>query len=126
MTPAVAAARSAPNLRKERVEFCNRRPITAPWAVSSSVYGEGHREAHPAALAHLVPHGRAAAGHGARDPAGRGGLQRDERGRLRPALLRRPRRAGVAGHPADGREARRRRCRAGELLTAARELPPPG
>src|SRR3712207_7890230 len=48
-------------------------------------------------------------------------LQRDERGRLRPALLRRPRGARVARHPPHGRQADRRRRRAGELLAADRK-----
>ncbi len=86
--------------------------------------GEGHREADPPALADLLPDGRAPAGHGARHQARRRGLQRHERGRVRAALLRRPRRARVAAHPADRREARRRGRRAGELLAAAGELPP--
>ena len=54
------------------------------------------------------------------DPARRRGLQRHERGRVRAALLRRPRRARVARHPAHGRPAGRRRRRAGELLAARR------
>src|SRR3954464_1323653 len=117
--------RPAPNLRKVRVLSCNERPTASTGAVSSFAYGEGHREADPPALTHLVPHGRAPAGHRAGDPARRRGLQRHERGRLRPPLLRRPRRAGVAGHPAHGREAGRRRGRAGELLAVPGELPPP-
>ena len=63
-------------------------------------------------------------GHGDGDPARRRGLQRDERGRVRAALLRRPLRARVAGHPADRRAPRRRGGRAGELLAAPGELPP--
>ncbi len=88
--------------------------------------GQGHREADPPALPDLLPDGGAPAGHRARHQAGRRGLQRNERGRLRAALLRRPRRAGVAAHPADRREAARRRRRAGELLAATGELPPSG
>ena len=84
-----------------------RRPGSRFYRVASD--GEGHREAHPAALADLLPDGRAPPGHGPGDPPRRRGLLRDERGRLRAALLRRPRGARVAGHPALGREARRRR-----------------
>src|SRR3954463_564595 len=86
--------------------------------------GEGHREAHPPALPDLVSHGRAAPGHGPRDPARRRGLQRHERGRLRAPLLRRTRRARLARHRAHDRQAARRRGRAGELLAATGELPP--
>ena len=46
------------------------------------------------------------AGHGAGDPARRGGIQRHERGRLRAALLRGPLGAGIAADPADRRAAR--------------------
>src|SRR3954468_9242311 len=46
------------------------------------------------------------------EPRGRGGHRRKDEAPLPPPVLRRPRRAGVAGHPADRREARRRRCRA--------------
>ena len=88
--------------------------------------GQGHGEAHPPALPDFVPHGRAPAGDRAGDPPRRRGLQRDERGRLRAALLRRPLRAGLAGHRADRRAAGRRRRRAGELLAAPGELPPAG
>ncbi len=55
--------------------------------------GQGHREAHPAAVADLVPDGGAAARLRARDQAGRRGLLADERRGLRAPLLRRPRRA---------------------------------
>ena len=58
------------------------------------------------------------------DPARRRGLQRDERGRVRAPLLRRPLRARGAGDRPLGREAGRRPGRAGDLLAAARELPP--
>ena len=64
--------------RKVRKNRADRAAPTlgARAAVSWSVDGEGHREADPPALADLVPDGRAPAGHGARDPAGRRGLQR--------------------------------------------------
>src|SRR4029079_17397058 len=61
--------------------------------------GQGHREADPAAVAHLLPDGRAPAGDRGRDPPRRGGVQRHERGRVRAALLRRPLRARIAAHP---------------------------
>ena len=118
-------ARSGLNSRKDRAEAARGARTLASPRLPLSADGEGHREADPAALADLVPDGRAPARHGARDPARRRGLQRDERGRVRAALLRRPRGARVAGHPADGRQARRRRRRAGELLAAPGELPPP-
>ena len=117
--------RSTPTLRK-RPQRAGRSATRVARAARSIVTtnGEGHREAHPPALPDLVPDGGAPAGHGPRDPPRRRGLQRDERGRLRPALLRRPRRARLAGDPADRRQAARRRRRAGELLAAAGELPP--
>ena len=65
--------------------------------VSWLPHGQGHRKAHPPALADLVPDGRAAAGLGARDPPGRRGLRADDQRRgVQPALLRRPRRALLA------------------------------
>ena len=70
--------------------------------LSCEADGKGHREADPPAVADLLPDGGAPAGHGARDPARRRGLQRHERGRLRAALLRRPLGARIAAHPADG------------------------
>ena len=89
-------------------------------------HGKRHREAHPPALADLVPDGGAPAGVRARDQAGRRGLQRDERRRLRAPLLRRPRRARGARHLPEGREAaggllrgRALHAAAGELLPAA-------
>ena len=88
-------------------------------------HGQGHREAHPPAVADLVPDGRATAGLGAGDQAGRRGLLADERRGLRPALLRRPRRAGQPRHRAEGGQAERGLLRGGELLAAARELLPP-
>ena len=90
----------------------------------SSCRGQGHREAHPAAVADLVPDGGAAARVRARDQAGRRGLLADERRGLRAALLRRPRRARVARHPPQGRQAGRGLLRGRELLAAARELLP--
>ena len=87
--------------------------------------GEGHREADPAAVADLVPDGGAAARHRDRDPARRRGLLRHDRGRVRAPLLRRPRGARRARHPAARRQAGRRLLRAGELLARARGLPPP-
>ena len=117
---------SGRNSRKDRAEKRARRTTLAcAPRLPLSVDGEGHREAHPAALADLVPHGRAPARDGTRDPARRRGLQRDERGRVRAALLRRSRRARRARHQPHRRQARRRRRRAGELLAAAGELPPP-
>src|SRR3954463_12068735 len=118
----------AQNHRKERAvsvhgEGWRAHPRRA--VLSCKSHGEGHREADPPALADLVPDGRATPGHGPRDPARRRGLQRHERGCLRPAVLRRPRRARLARHPAHRRQAARRRRRAGELLAAAGELPPP-
>ena len=89
-------------------------------------HGEGHREAHPPALADLVPHGRAAARDGARDPARRRGLQRDERGRVRPPLLRRPLRARLARDRADASTGRstaspsRRTTRCGRRTSTCR------
>ena len=74
---------------------------------SCEPHGEGHRKAHTAAVADLVPDGRAPAGHRARDQAGGRGLLGDERRRLRAALLRRPRGARVARHRPEGRQARR-------------------
>src|SRR5262245_8760250 len=59
-------------------------------------HGEGHREAHPAAVADLVPDGGAETGDRARDQAGRRGLLADERRGLRAAVLCRPRGARVA------------------------------
>ena len=56
--------------------------------------------------------------------AGRGGLLADERRGLRAPLLRRPRRARVAGHRAEGRQAGRGLLRGGELLAAPGELLP--
>src|SRR5205814_917390 len=50
--------------------------------------GQGHREADPPALSDLLPDGQPTAGVGARDQAGGGGLQLDERGRVRAPLLR--------------------------------------
>ena len=87
--------------------------------------GEGHREADPAALADLVSDGGAATRHGDRDPAGRRGLLGHDRGRVRAPLLRRPRGARRARHPAARRQAGRGLLRAGELLARARGLPPP-
>ena len=87
--------------------------------------GEGHREADPTALADLLSDGGAATRHGNRDPAGRRGLLGHDRGRVRPPLLRRPRRARRARHPAARRQAGRGLLRAGELLARARGLPPP-
>ena len=87
--------------------------------------GEGHREADPSALADLLSDGGAPARHRNGDPARRRGLLRHERGRVRAALLRRPRRARLARHPAARRQAGRGLLRAGELLARARGLPPP-
>ena len=99
-------ARAAPRRSPQRAaRLGNRTPVVRPRSIVTA-HGEGHREAHPPALADLVPDGRAPAGHRAGDPPRRRGLQRDERGRLRAALLRRPRRARVAGHPAHRRQAR--------------------
>ena len=112
--------------RAARRRVARRRARAQARSIVCMPHGEGHREAHPAAVADLVPDGRASPGHGARDPARRRGLQRDERGRVRAALLRRPRGARVARHPAHGRQAARRRRRAGDLLAAAGELPPAG
>ena len=100
-----------------------RRPANGPYRVA---HGQGHGEAHPPALPDLVSHGGAPAGDRAGDPPRRRGLQRDERGRLRAPLLRRPLRARLARHRADRRAPGRRRRRAGELLAAPGELPPPG
>ena len=91
------------NLRKGR--NLQAGSSAAPRPVIVVADGEGHREAHPPALAHLIPHGGAAARHRPGDPPRRRGLQRHERGRLRPPVLRRPRRARLAGHPAHGRQA---------------------
>ena len=88
--------------------------------------GEGHREADPAAVADLVPDGGAAPGHGDGDPARRRGLLGHDRGRVRAALLRRPRRARLARHPPLGRPPGRRLLRAGELLARARGVLPAG
>ena len=100
-----------------------RRPTAGPYRVPD---GQGHGEAHPPALPDLVSHGGAPAGDRTGDPARRRGLQRDERGRLRAPLLRRPLRARLARHRPDRRAPGRRRRRAGELLAAPGELPPPG
>ena len=88
--------------------------------------GQGHREAHPAAVADLVPDGGAPAGLRARDQAGRRGLLEHERRGLRAALLRRPRGARLARDRAQGGQALRGLLRGGELLAAARELLPAG
>ena len=93
--------RAAPCSTQAERRHRRRRAAIYRWRTD----GEGHREAHPAALADLVPDGRAPAGHRAGDPPRRRGLQRHERGRVRAPLLRRPRRARVARHPADGRQA---------------------
>ena len=121
-TPRIAPATSA-TLRKKRPDAPAIGPpgLSGPYRVPD---GQGHGEAHSPALPDLVPHGRAAPGDRAGDPPRRRGLQRDERGRVRAALLRRPLRAGLAGHRADRRAAGRRRRRAGELLAAPGELPP--
>ena len=92
----------------------------------SSCRGKGHREAHPAAVADLVPDGGAAAGLRARDQAGRRGLLADERRGVRAPLLRRSRGARFARHPPQGRQAGRGLLRGRELLAAARELLPAG
>ena len=86
--------------------------------------GQGHREAHPSAVADLVPDGGATARLGARDQAGRRGLQRDERRRLRASFLRRPRGARGARHLPEGREAAGGLLRGRALHAAARELLP--
>ena len=86
--------------------------------------GEGHREADPTALADLLSDGGAATRHGNGDPAGRRGLLGHDRGRVRAPLLRRPRGARRARHPAARRQAGRGLLRAGELLARARGLPP--
>ena len=112
--------------RKERTSACACAADAAARIRMVSCLGQGHREAHPPALADLLPDGGAAAGHRHGDPARRRGLLRHDRGRLRPALLRRPRGARVARHPAHRRQARRRLLRAGELLARARGLPPAG
>src|SRR3954451_12073094 len=114
------AAKSGPTLC--RLDVGGPMPLAPFYRASTN--GEGHREAHPPALADLVPDGRAAPRHGPRDPARRRGLQRHERGRLRPTVLRGPGRARLPWDPADGRQAARRRSRAGELLAAPGELPP--
>ena len=101
-------------------------PAQVSCLCSVTRHGEGHREAHPAAVADLVPDGGAQAGDRARDQAGRRGLLADERRGLRAALLRRPRRARVARHPPEGRQAGRGLLRGRELLAAARELLPAG
>ncbi len=95
-------------------------------ALSWATNGQGHREAHPAAVADLVPDGGAAAGLGARDQAGRRGLLADERRGLRAPLLRRPRGARVARHRTEGGEAGRGLLRGRELHAAAGELLPAG
>ena len=95
-------------------------------AYPRDVDGEGHRKADPPAVADLLPDGGAAAGVRARDQAGRRGLLADERRGLRTPLLRRPRRARVARHPPQGRQARRGLLRSRELLAPARELLPLG
>ncbi len=59
------------------------KAVSPPGPLRCPVHGKGHREADPPAVADLLPDGRAQAGHGAGDPARRGGLQRDERGRVR-------------------------------------------
>ena len=122
--PCANAAKACVAPCSTRTRAAHGRP-SAPRSIVGRTHGEGHREAHPAAVADLVPDGRAPPGHRAGDPPRRRGLQRHERGRVRAPLLRRPRRARVARHPADGRQAARRRRRAGELLAAAGELPPP-
>src|ERR1039458_9295583 len=76
--PQIAAARTA------------RATTVSPSGSMVGIDGKGHREADPPAVADLIPDGRAPAGHGSRDSARRGGLQRDERGRVRSALLRGP------------------------------------
>ena len=96
--------------------------MRADWTPS----GQGHRETHTAAKPDLVPDGGAATRVRARDQAGRRGLLPDERRGLRAALLRRPRRARVARHPPEGRQAGRGLLRGRELLAAAGELLPAG
>src|SRR3954447_21718331 len=114
------------NAAKSAPKVCRPPPGGAGRSLRLTVDGQGHGKAHPAAVADLLPDGRAPARHGPGDPPRRRGVQRHERGRVRPPLLRRPRRARIPGDPALGRPAGRRRRRAGELLAAAGELPPPG
>ena len=103
--PRIAATRRARGARQspQRAGAGPGRAARGAAAYPQATHGEGHRKAHPPALADLLPDGRAPPGHRPGDPPRRRGLQRDERGRLRPALLRRPRRARVAGHPAHRR-----------------------
>ena len=113
--------------RNPQIAGSTRWPGRRPPRVSWLPHGQGHRKADPPAVADLVPDGRAAPDLGARDPPGRRGLRPDDQRRgVQPALLRRPRRAVVAGHRAEDREAERGLLRGGDLHAAARELLPPG
>src|SRR3954452_12677633 len=114
------------NAAKSAPKVCWAPPGGAGRSLRLTGDGQGHGKAHPAAVADLLPDGRAPARHGPGDPPRCRGIQRHERGRVRSPLLRRPRRTRVLGHAGLGRPARRRLRRAGELLAAARELSPPG
>ena len=122
--------RATDQRQKTANSVCNPVPTPPPGPPSERPnyscrgHGQGHREADPPAVADLISDGGTASGDRAGDPARRRGLQRDERGRVRPALLRRPLRARGAAHLPLGREAGRRPGRAGDLLAGARELPP--
>ena len=123
MTPSPRGATTSP-----QIAYAHREPGTplAKPNYSWSGHGKGHRKADPSAVAHLVPDGGTASGHRSGDPSRRRGLQRDERGRVRAAVLRRSLGARGAADLPVGREAGRRPGRAGDLLARARELPPAG
>src|SRR5947209_14842546 len=95
------------------------RDYSSPWD------GEGHREADSPALADLISDGGTAARHGQRDQERGGGVQRDERGRIRAPVLRRPIRARCPRNRAQGGEAGGRAGRAGDVFAAPGELPSP-
>ena len=96
------------------------RPLASVPAYPRERHGERHREADPAAVPDLVPHGRAAARLGARDQGRTWRATREMNDEASRAASTRPRGAGVARHRAQGRQARRGLLRGRELLAAAR------
>ncbi len=61
------------------------------FGVMCGAHGQGHREAHPAALADLLPHGGTPPGDASEIPPRRRGVLGDERGCVRAPVLCRPR-----------------------------------
>src|SRR5215510_14154758 len=104
MIPTVTARRMIPEVRFPK--RLRRTYIAAPGDYPA-IRGEGHGEADPPALSDLVPDGPGEDGVGPGDQARGRGLQRHERQRLRPAVLRGPGGAREPRDPARRREAGR-------------------